>query len=514
MAHENEMMLVTCRCGHRMKVPAVALGKTVKCVKCAERILLSQENTQSPRAPRPQPGPRPEAGAEPASPLPLHPGDKRVGQLLIEEGLITEQHLQEALDRQARHGGKLFENLIELRYLEKKALHTFLSKQSGVPSIDLRHYEIPPDLISLIPREFAQKNVVLPIDKMGKLLTVGMACPLDTATIAELECITGLKVKAMLCAFDDIHVTIDRYYPGEPETYVERHAPAVLRVAFPAKPTGIKREEVAAALASLDILPALAGTIDEVNQAAASAQHAIRDVAGIVCADPSVTAVLLSVANCSPYGLPGQVANINVAVTLLGVAGTQDVARRFENAPTVDPASLFDSNAFWLRSMFCATATMSIAKASDRGEVGDAYTAGLLHEIGRLALAMALPEAYARVAPEMPDPDRIRAEENALGVAHPEAGYFMMRKWKLPPAVCVPVRHHHAPEETRESHDLVAIVSLAAAMADAFMLGASLDGVIKSHRRVMKSLLIDGAAITRVHEKTCSTLDAIAQQRS
>ena len=501
-----------------MKVPAAALGKTVKCVKCAEKILLSPENTQPSRASIVRPAhdssqPQTKPKAEPGAPQPAHPGDRRVGQLLIEEGLITERHLKEALERQARLGGKLFENLIDLRYLEKKALHTFLSRQSGVASIDLKQYEIPPNLISLIPREFAQKNVVLPIDKMGKLLTVGMACPLDTATIAELERITGLKVKAMLCAFDDINVTIDRYYPREPETYVERPTATTPRVAYAAKPSGMKRAEVAAILAPLDLLPALPGTIDQVNHAAASSEHAIRDIAGIVCADPAVTGALLSVANCSPYGLPGEVANINVAVTLLGVSGIQDVTRQIEKAPPVDPASQFDPRGFWLRSMFCASAAMSIAKAAGRGEVGDAYTAGLLHEIGRLALAAALPEAYARVASEMADPNRVKMEEGVFGAAHPEAGYLMTQKWKLPPAVSAPVRYHHAPEGTTDSRDLVAIVTLAAAMADAFVRRVPVGAVLRDHRNVMTYLLMDEAAITRIHEKIPATLNAIDQQK-
>ncbi len=490
-----------------MKVPMAAIGKAVKCVKCAEKIVLSPENTQRPRESQSPSIQQAETLPPPAS----GPGDKKVGQLLIGEGLISERHLQEALERQAREGGKLFENLIALNHLDTKALHKFLSKQSGVASIDLKHYEIPVDLISLIPRDFAQKNVVLPIDKMGKLLTVGMACPLDTATIADLERITGLKVKAMLCAFDDIHITIDRYYPKEPGTYVERPTATMPRGAPAPKPSGMKRDVVVKRLTELDLLPPLAGTVDDVKQAVGSSPQAIRDVAGIVCADPVVAAALLSVANCSPYGLPGQVVNINLAVTLLGLTGTRDVTVQFEESASVHPSSKFDPKLFWLRSMFCATASMSIARASNRGEVGDAYTVGLLHEIGRLALAAALPEAYASVAEEMPDDDRVRAEEGVFSITHSEAGYLMATKWKLPPAVADPIRRHHATDGIGQDKDLVAIVTLAAAMADAFVRGTPLGDALKERRHVMSSLLMDEAAITHIHEKTSDTIRSIAR---
>jgi HD-like signal output (HDOD) protein len=496
-----------------MKVPQAAVGKTIKCVKCAEKIVISDESAPPHKAP---------SQARQDNQEDRSAGDKRVGQLLIDEGVISPENLEAALNRQAKEGGKLFENLLAMRLLDAKTLHKFLSKQSGVPSIDLKQYEIPQDLVPLIPREFAQRNVVLPIDKMGRLLTVGMACPLDTTTIAELEKITGLKVKAMLCAFDDINTVIDRYYPREMDPYAERPTITSPRLSALGKSSSaMKREDVLAAVRALENLPPIPSTLsdlrgsedaDAVLGTGFGASHSIRDVAAVVCADPSVSAGLLTVANCSPYGLPGRVANVNLAVALLGVEGTLKIVASFENVPVINSESRFDMERFRTRSLFCATSAMSIAKASDKGDVGDAYTAGLLHEMGRLALASAFPAAYARLAAEMPEEERLRAEDSTFGVTHAEAGAVLAAEWKLPASIITSMRFHHVGECSGDGSGIARIVALGATMADVYSREASLTDAIKERRDLMKALVVDSSSLGRIYDKAVETVRAFAKR--
>ena len=70
-----------------------------------------------------------------------------------------------------------------------------------------------PELLALVPAEIARKHELFPIDKMGKLLTVGMVCPLDKAAITDVEACTGLRIKPMLCTTADVRKALDRYYP-------------------------------------------------------------------------------------------------------------------------------------------------------------------------------------------------------------------------------------------------------------------------------------------------------------
>lgn len=136
----------------------------------------------------------------------------RLGELLVDQGVITDEQLREALDVQARRGGKLAEVLIRLEHLDKDALEKVIATQPGIASVDLTRYRLSRDLCHLIPEEFASKHLVFPIDKMGHTLTVGMAVPLDTATIDEIRGMTGMVVKVFYCKPDAIRAAIKQFY--------------------------------------------------------------------------------------------------------------------------------------------------------------------------------------------------------------------------------------------------------------------------------------------------------------
>jgi len=443
--------------------------------------------------------------------------DKRVGQLLVEEGLIDEAKLREALQVQAEQGGKLFEVLIRLEYLDKKDLHAFLSKQSGVPSIDLANYDIPRELITIIPREFAQEHVVLPIDKMGKLLTVGMACPLDTATLSELQEITGLRVKAMLCRFDEIRRTIRRYYPVDEEAEDETAPvvdPEILekgRAAAPAPAArvpqrpALARDAVVAQLEQLELLPAFPGAVEQVLQAGGGAPASVRDLAGMISTDPALAAAVLRVANASPYGLPARVTNAGLATALLGVSATGAVAGACAQAPPLPEGLRGAHAALAARSAFCANAAIGLAKTADRGRPADAHTAGLLHDVGRLALMASAPEAYPDSATGDALEQLLQAELDTFGLAHPEAAHILARKWRLPDPVANAIRFHHHPYDA-PADDLIAVVALAALMAETFERGGELSGDhLRQYNEVLAFLDLDAARAMSIYVRTASS---------
>ena len=251
-------------CGQRMRVPGSSMGKACKCANCGSEMVVSDEIVQSLQDPSaeaaassPKPGPR------------VKPG--RIGELLIAGGLVNDEQLQEALAFQKENGGKTFELLIELGHLDKDELHTYLSQQKGVASIDLSLYDINEDLVKLIPQEIARENLVLPIDKMGKLFTVGMACPLDTDTVAKVQEITGLRVKAMLCKLDDILAAVNRYYKADGE-----EAPAH-DFSFVTGAAG-KKSDLRPELEKLDVLPAGPEAIAKIQDVVKNPQCVLRDL--------------------------------------------------------------------------------------------------------------------------------------------------------------------------------------------------------------------------------------------
>lgn len=142
------------------------------------------------------------------------PNEDRLGGKLVKAGLISANQLRHALEAQERKGGRLADILIHLGALDSYRFLEFLAKQPGTPSISLKHCKIHDDIIGLVPVEFCQENELVPIDRMGRLLTVGMVCPLDTATIQKLQEMTGLRVKPMLVSRNEIKDAIQYYYTG------------------------------------------------------------------------------------------------------------------------------------------------------------------------------------------------------------------------------------------------------------------------------------------------------------
>lgn len=401
-----------------------------------------------------------------------------MGELLIEEGLITDEQLVNALDTQAKKGGKLFEVLIAQKILTKDSLHQFLSRQSGVPAIDLRNYEIPRELVPIVPAEFAREHIVLPIDKLGKLLTVGMACPLDTVTIHELEHITGLRVKAMLCKLDDIHARIKRYYPvhapvqempSPPKPAQPKPAAPPAEPAAPQRPPAPRRipprQDAIDKIVRAAHLPPAPDVLKQLKKTAQDPLKTVRDLATLAAGDPAVAGKLMSLANAVAYGMPGSVTNLYLAAALLGNEGIRDILAEIDAAPPPEcPA--FNLEPFMLRSFFCATAAAAAAQKSGRVHAADAYTAGLLHDTGRLALAALMAEDYANVDPGLSVLDLLDGELQEFGFTHAEAGYRLAAAWGLPPNVAGAIRTHHDTEALKLD-PLAATVALAGMLAEA-----------------------------------------------
>ena len=92
---------------------------------------------------------------------------KRVGELLVEEGLVTGLDLAKALLHQKEYGGKIIDILVALGATNTKHVVHFLARQPGIPSLRLRNYDVPRKVVLLVPKEMAVKHEVFPVDTMG-----------------------------------------------------------------------------------------------------------------------------------------------------------------------------------------------------------------------------------------------------------------------------------------------------------------------------------------------------------
>ncbi len=136
----------------------------------------------------------------------------KLGEMLLKAGMITQRQLEEALDAQKSNGEKLGFNLVKLGHVQEDDITQLLSEQYGVPSINLRHFEIDESVIKLIPSEVAQKYLVVPVNRTGATLTIAMADPTNVFAMDDIKFMTGYNVEPVVASEVAIREAIDRYY--------------------------------------------------------------------------------------------------------------------------------------------------------------------------------------------------------------------------------------------------------------------------------------------------------------
>ncbi|MDP8254582.1 MAG: type IV-A pilus assembly ATPase PilB [Candidatus Alcyoniella australis] len=146
---------------------------------------------------------------------------EKLGELLVQEDLISPEQLETALAEQKVSGGRLSYHLSKLGYLEESELADILSKQYGVPSINLSEFEIDPEVIKLIPREVVEKYKVIPISRADSSLIVAMVDPSNILAIDDIKFLTGYNIEAVVATEDSIVSAIDRYYETDHGTDLE-----------------------------------------------------------------------------------------------------------------------------------------------------------------------------------------------------------------------------------------------------------------------------------------------------
>ena len=136
----------------------------------------------------------------------------KLGEILVRENLITPQQLREALEYQRSHGGRLGSNLVKLGIISDDVITAVLSRQYGVPSVNLDLFQIDETTISLISQEAAVKYSILPVSKNGATLTLAMADPTNVFAMDDIKFMTGLNIEPVISSEASILAAIAKYY--------------------------------------------------------------------------------------------------------------------------------------------------------------------------------------------------------------------------------------------------------------------------------------------------------------
>src|SRR6184192_2445179 len=138
----------------------------------------------------------------------------RIGELLLKEKLITAEQLQQALGQQKSNGGKLGYNLVKMGFVKDEEITALLSKQYGVPSINLAQFQIDPAVVKLVPPETAQKYQIIPLSRSGASLTIEMTDPTNVFAMDDIKFMTGYNVGPVVASEAAIGDAITRFYGG------------------------------------------------------------------------------------------------------------------------------------------------------------------------------------------------------------------------------------------------------------------------------------------------------------
>src|SRR5919205_2534580 len=170
----------------------------------------------------------------------------KLGEILVRENLLTPQQLREALEFQREHGGRLGFNLVKMGLVSDDMITAVLSRQYGVPSVNLELFDIDESVIRLIPRDVADKYSVLPLSRVGATLTLAMVDPTNVFAMDDIKFMTGLNIEPVVVSEASVQEAISRYYSQSREIELARD--------FEESQQGMREEALPEATMTLDSL--------------------------------------------------------------------------------------------------------------------------------------------------------------------------------------------------------------------------------------------------------------------
>jgi type IV pilus assembly protein PilB len=142
---------------------------------------------------------------------------ERIGDLLVREGMITPEQLSKALQEQKQNGTRVGYNLVKLGFIQEIELTKMLAKQHKMPAVDLSRFEVDPKIAKMIPADLAQKNLVIPLKRDGRTLTVAMADPSNLGVLEDLKFITRYDIFPVIAGEYTLRNLIEKTYGATEE---------------------------------------------------------------------------------------------------------------------------------------------------------------------------------------------------------------------------------------------------------------------------------------------------------
>ncbi|HEY3498974.1 MAG TPA: response regulator [Polyangiaceae bacterium] len=224
----------------------------------------------------------------------------------------------------------------------------------------------------------------------------------------------------------------------------------------------------------LDRLPSPPAIYMQLTQALADPKVNSDRIAAIVEADPAMSAKLLQLVNSAYFGLAQRATSIHQAVTYLGIEVLKALALSTHVFSTVDGSAPNGRLLDQFQKASLATATVAKQMVRDRKKADDAFTAGIVHDIGRIVIAVSLPERFREIEASAKATGKsiVAVEREMFGVSHAEIGAYLLGVWGVPFSITETVAFHHTPGAVSDGNvEVLAAVHVAGAIVD----GARVD---------------------------------------
>ncbi|MBU1086991.1 MAG: hypothetical protein KKD05_05660 [Candidatus Omnitrophica bacterium] len=137
---------------------------------------------------------------------------QKLENVLVEMGIVTPDQINQASELEKKEGSFFARNIIKLGFLGAEDLVSIMVTQFGFPYLQLENYEIDPEIVKLVPQNIAQKFSLIAIDKIGNILTIAMADPLNAKALDEVRKVTGLNVETFISTFSEIESALTNNY--------------------------------------------------------------------------------------------------------------------------------------------------------------------------------------------------------------------------------------------------------------------------------------------------------------
>jgi len=245
----------------------------------------------------------------------------------------------------------------------------------------------------------------------------------------------------------------------------------------------MRQDVLAKKLERMNDLPSLPSVVFEAVHLLHQPDVTIERLISSIQLDQAIVSKILKLVNSSFYGFQGKIGNLSQALVLLGFDAVRNAILSISILDTfsgIDKGSNFDPRLFWLHAVGTGVISQVIGHQLKYPHVEDYFIAGLLHDIGKLAIIKLFPEYFCQILEEVKEKDIsiIEGEGAVLGITHAEIGYELASKWILPKEIQEAIGLHHCPWNAKENRAMTATVYLSDCLCRALDIGYGGDSLV------------------------------------